>query len=182
MDCLSPAACTILGSIRLLELRLSRRNERALGLDQRRSLAGSSFPLMVATNVLLFALPMIEGQTGKPQRGLGGFLLVTALALRWWCIRSLGLQWNVRAAMPERFRVIDRGPYRYVRHPNYLAVMLEFAALPLFCGAYRSLFGLSAANGLLLWHRIGAEEDALATVPEYRLKMGSKARFLPGLI
>lgn len=182
MDRLSLLACSLFGAIRLWELRVSSSNERAAGSTTQRGAARSTFPLMVAANALLFILPLLDGDPARARRKMGGLLLLGALGLRWWCIHSLGVQWNVRAALPEQFRVVESGPYRYVRHPNYLAVMIEFAALPLFCGALRSMVALSALNGLLLWRRVRAEEQALESIAAYRQRMARKSRFLPGLI
>jgi methyltransferase len=76
---------------------------------------------------------------------------------------------------------VTTGPYRFIRHPNYVAVILEFAALPMAGGAWLSALVLSALNGLVLWDRIRDEERLLAAVPGYEEALGGRARFLPGL-
>jgi methyltransferase len=85
----------------------------------------------------------------------------------------------VRAVVPSDLRVVDRGPYRFIRHPNYLALGLEFLGLPLIGGAYVSAVGLGVANALLLRRRIHEEDALLMAIPAYRQRMGDKPRFLP---
>jgi methyltransferase len=74
---------------------------------------------------------------------------------------------------------VASGPYRWIRHPNYLAVILEFAALPMGAGAWRSAAGLSLLNGAVLQDRIRAEEALLAEVPGYEELFATKSRFIP---
>jgi len=87
----------------------------------------------------------------------------------------------VRAVVPSDLPVVDRGPYRFIRHPNYVALGLEFLGLPLIGGAYLSAAGLGLANALLLRRRIADEEALLMAIPAYRLRMAHKPRFLPRL-
>jgi methyltransferase len=95
---------------------------------------------------------------------LGVPLLAVALgaqALRYWAIASLGRRWNVRViTIPGMARVTD-GPYRFLRHPNYLAVVLEGIAIPLIHTAYLTAIGFSLLNALMLRTRIRCEERAL---------------------
>ena len=104
-----------------------------------------------------------------------------ATALRWWSIRSLGAAWNVRAIVPSNLRPVTVGPYRLVRHPNYLAVALEFLALPMAGGAWLSALVLSALNGVVLWDRIRQEEELLGRVSGYEKAFGRRARLIPGI-
>jgi methyltransferase len=108
-------------------------------------------------------------------------VLGAATLLRRWSIRTLGASWNARAVVPSDLRPVAEGPYRLVRHPNYVAVALEFLALPLAGGAWLSALGLSALNALVLFDRIREEERLLATVPGYEQALGGKARFIPGI-
>lgn len=172
-----------LGVERLAELAWSARNRRRSGPGRRA--APSTFPLMVAVNVGLFAVcaARARGRPAPPPAvggaarvGLGG-----AVALRLWCIRSLGEAWNVQASVPQRLRPVTSGPYRFVRHPNYVAVALEFACLPVAGGAYTEALWLSATNALVLVPRIRAEEALLDAVPGYREAFAGVPRFLPRL-
>lgn len=171
----------VLALQRRRELALSRRLEAARPGPRA---AARSFPLMVAVHVGLFLLPPLEVRLAhrRPRfLGLWLALLAAATGLRWWSIRSLGDQWNVRAAVPADLQPVTQGPYRWVRHPNYLAVMLEFAALPMAGGAWMSALGLSALDAVVLVDRIVAEEALLAAVPGYQDAFADKARFIPGI-
>ncbi len=83
--------------------------------------------------------------------------------------------------MPHDLRPVVAGPYRFVRHPNYTAVVAEFAALPMAGGAWLSAACLSALNAAVLYPRIKAEEALLAASPAYRTAFAGRARFIPGL-
>jgi methyltransferase len=176
------------GLQRLIELAYSSRNEARIQRadpDAPRA-AASTFRWMAAANVALFTLPVIEVVARRPR--VPPLLAVTAwlgslgaVALRLSVLLTLRDQWNVRAVVPSTLRVVDSGPYRYVRHPNYVAVAVEFASLPLLGGAYASAAVLSLANAFVLWRRIADEERLLDRVPGYRQQMGGKPRFWPRL-
>jgi len=169
------------GAQRLRELALSRRNERAVRGPRA---AARTYPLMVATHVGLCTLPLLEVavRRRRPRApGLWVGVLGAATALRWWSIATLGRSWNVRAVVPSDLRPVARGPYRFLRHPNYLAVALEFAALPLAGGATWSALGLSLLDGFVLADRIREEERLLAAVPGYEEAFRGRARLIPWL-
>ncbi|WP_329522197.1 isoprenylcysteine carboxyl methyltransferase family protein [Spirillospora sp. NBC_01491] len=86
---------------------------------------------------------------------------VLAQGLRWWCITTLREQWNTRVIIVPGLRLIDKGPYRYLRHPNYLAVVAEGVAVPLVHTAWLTALIFTVANLGLLRIRIGVEDDAL---------------------
>jgi methyltransferase len=92
-------------------------------------------------------------------------LVLAAQALRWWCVTTLGKQWNTRVIVVPGLPLVTSGPYRWLRHPNYVAVVVEVAALPLVHTAWVTAVAFSIANAILLlgW-RIPVEERALATV------------------
>ena len=166
---------------KLGELAISRSNEA--GIRGVRA-ASSTYPLMVLAHVGLVTLPLVEvalrGSVRRPRwpwvAVLGG-----ATCLRYWSIRSLGPAWNVRAMVPDDLRPVETGPYAYIRHPNYLAVILEFAAIPLVAGAWLSALSLSLLNALVLVDRIRAEEMLLDTSPGYRNAFARRNRFIPGV-
>ena len=165
---------------RVVELRLSARNER--GSTAPRA-AGSRYPLMVATHTALFVAPLVEVVLARrrPPRAAPAWvaLLAAATGLRWWAIASLGRSWNVRAAVPEDLQPVTGGPYRWIRHPNYLAVALEFLALPTAGGAWISAAVLSAVHAAVLADRIREEERLLDRVPGYRQALHGRARLIP---
>jgi methyltransferase len=92
-------------------------------------------------------------------------LVVCAQGLRWWCIRTLGHRWNTRIVVVPGLPLVAAGPYRWLRHPNYVAVVVEGFALPLVGSAWITALVFSALNLPLLAVRIRAEDAALATLP-----------------
>lgn len=146
--------------------------------------AARTYPLMVAAHAGLCTLPLVEVAVRRRRpraTPLWLTLLGAATALRWWSMGTLGESWNVRAVVPAGLRPVTSGPYRFVRHPNYLAVALEFVALPLAGGATWSALGLSLLNALVLADRIREEERLLSAVPGYEEAFRGRSRLLPGL-
>ena len=95
---------------------------------------------------------------------LGWTMLALVLAsqgLRWWCIRTLGRQWNTRVVVVPGLARVEGGPYRWLPHPNYVAVVVEGLVLPLVHSAWVTALVFSLANLVLLRHRIRVEENAL---------------------
>jgi len=155
-----------IGLERLAELRLTRRN-LVWSRDRGGVESGfGHFPFMVALHTgLLVAAPLEVALGNRPFiPALGWPMLVLVLgaqALRWWCIHTLGYQWNTRIVVVPGLRPRTGGPYRYVRHPNYVAVVLEGVALPLVHTAWLSAAVFTALNAALLTVRIRAENRAL---------------------
>jgi methyltransferase len=177
------------GAQRGFELVYSTRNERAIRRHQPDAPeAGRSiFKWIALVNLGLFTLPAIErwwrGRPAPPLVvGLGWVTALGGVALRLSVVLSLRASWNVRAVVPADLHIVDRGPYRFIRHPNYLALGLEFLGLPLIGGAYLSALGLGLANAALLRRRIVEEDTLLMAIPAYRARMGKKPAFLPRLV
>ncbi|MGE0658964.1 MAG: isoprenylcysteine carboxylmethyltransferase family protein, partial [Reyranellaceae bacterium] len=84
-------------------------------------------------------------------------------ALRVWIVLSLGPYWTTRIVTVPGAPLVRRGPYRYLRHPNYVVVTGEIAVLPLIFGAWEIALVFSILNAALLWHRIRIENAALST-------------------
>jgi methyltransferase len=87
--------------------------------------------------------------------------VVASQALRWWCIATLGRQWNTRVIVVPGMQLVHRGPYRWFPHPNYVAVVIEGLALPLVHTAWLTAVVFTVANAALLTVRIRVEEAAL---------------------
>ena len=179
----------LFGLQRILELGISRRNEREIRhRDPRVHEAGRlNFLGLGLANVGLFSLPVIESALRRGRKvpasiqAIGWAGALSAVVLRLSVIRTLATEWNVRALVPADLHVVDSGPYRFIRHPNYVAIALDFACLPLIGGAYGCALGLSAINAILLRERIREEEHLLAKIPTYQERMGQKPRFIPRL-
>ena len=154
------------GVERLAELRVARRNAQWSHERGGREYGGGHYPVMVALHTALLAGCLIE--VVLAHRGfvpaLGWAMLVVvvaAQALRWWCIRTLGHQWNTRIVVVPGLPRIAAGPYRVFSHPNYVAVVAEGLALPLVHTAWLTALLFSALNAGLLTVRIRAENRAL---------------------
>ena len=152
---------------RVLELVLSRRH-RAWALARGGKESGQGhFPAMVAlhTGLLLGSVAEVRLRRRPFRPAVGWPALAVALAAqagRYWCIAVLGKQWNTRIVVVPGLGAVDRGPYRWLRHPNYVVVAAEGVALPLVHGAVVTSAAFSALNAvLLLRYRIPAEERAL---------------------
>ena len=112
---------------------------------------------------------------------VGVIALIVALAaqaLRWWVVMTLGWRWNARIIVVPGAEPVTAGPYRFLRHPNYLAVMLEALAVPLIHGAWLSAIVFLCANAALLAVRIPAEERALGE--RYSRAFAGLPRLIPG--
>jgi len=171
---------------RFIELLYSKRNERQIHWRQPDAPeAGRSvWGWIGAVNLGLFTLPALERALRRrppprPVAALGWAAAIAAVALRLSVIASLRESWNVRALVPSDLRVVDGGPYRFIRHPNYVALGLEFLGLPIIGGAYVSALGLGLANAAVLRQRIAEEDALLMAIPAYRERMGGKPSFLP---
>ena len=106
-------------------------------------------------------------------------LVVLAQALRYWVMLSLGPRWNVRIIVIPGQPVVTAGPYRYLRHPNYVSVIVEGIAIPLVHSAWLTAIGFSLLNAVLLTVRIRCEEQALARYCGYHEQLGDRRRLLP---
>ena len=151
---------------RLTELRLSRRNERLARAAGAVEFGAGHYPVMVAIHTLFLVSCVAEvlllDRPFAPRAG-GAMLLLLGLAtaLRYWAISSLGERWTTRVLVRPGAALVRTGPYRFLRHPNYLAVVLEIAALPLVHGAWLTAAVFSIANAALLTVRIRTEAAAL---------------------
>jgi methyltransferase len=176
--------CAVIGAGRLFEMTVSRRHQRALVAKGAAPLPEPVFGAMVALHTAVIGGAAIEvvalHRPFIPALGLPALvMLVLANALRVWVIRTLGVHWNVRVVRSMPLGVVTAGPYRFVRHPNYVAVFCELLALPLVHGAYLTA-GLGAALHLLILHRrVTLEESVLMADEGYRRAFAGKPRFLP---
>jgi len=156
---------------RIFELGLARRNRRTLIARGGREFFPESYRTVVWLHALFFIALLLESYPWRvPLDALTVFcltLLVVLQAVRYWCIVSLGPYWNTRIIVVPGAKVVRRGPYRFLRHPNYLVVTLEFAALPLLMRAPLTLFVFSLANLAVLRRRIHLEEEALRGHTDY---------------
>lgn len=179
-----PALLVAVGLGRLIELGVSRRRQRrliqvgvtvvperhfrAMVLLHTSVLAAAALEVWLLKRpfVRLLALPMMV-------------LFLSANVLRWWVIATLAGHWNVRVMDSVVRGVVTHGPYRWIRHPNYVAVFLELLALPLIHSAWLTALLGGVAHVWVLRQRIITEEGVLMAHPAYRRAMGAKPRFIP---
>jgi methyltransferase len=147
---------------RLGELLLSRRNTRRLlarGAEER---GRAHYPFFILLHGgWLFAVFLLADPARVPHWGFLFFFLLLQ-AGRVWVVWSLGEFWTTRIITLPGAALVRRGPYRFLKHPNYLIVAGEIAVLPLAFGLWEAALAFSLANLLLLAHRIRVEEAALS--------------------
>jgi methyltransferase len=172
------------GALRLIELRVSQRRRRALARRGASPVAEPHFRAMVLVHTGILAGAIAEAvllpRPPVPALSLAALALVIgANLLRWWVIATLGPHWNVGIMSSLSLGVVENGPFRFIRHPNYVAVFVELTALPLVHGAYVTAALGALAHLWVLYHRIRAEESVLLAAPAYRAVMATRPRFLP---
>ncbi len=147
---------------RLAELIHSRRNTRRLLAEGGHEVGAGHYPLIVGLHAawLLALLLLVPSEAPVNWPLLALFLVLQAARL--WVLASLGRLWTTRIVTLPGAPLVRRGPYRYLRHPNYLVVAAEIAVLPLVFGAWGIALVFSLLNLVLLIHRIRIEDAALA--------------------
>jgi methyltransferase len=178
------AFLALVAAERLFELRLSRRNAAAAFARGGIELGRAHFGAMRALHAGLLAacaLEVVVLERGfDPRDGLPMLALaLAAQALRYWAIATLGPRWNVRVIVVPGDAVVTSGPYRWLRHPNYAAVVLEGFAIPLVHGAWLTALAFGALNAALLRVRIRSEERALAEHCPGAERLGERPRLVP---
>lgn len=157
---------------RLVELGVSRRNQRRLEARGAREFGRGHYPWMVALHVAFLVACVVEPWwfarpwlpwLGWPMVGL----LAAAQVVRVWTIRSLGGRWTVRVIVEPGAACSRRGPFRWLAHPNYLVVVVEMAALPLVHTAWLTAMVFSVLNLGMLRLRLRSEEAALARLTDW---------------
>ncbi|WP_027877475.1 isoprenylcysteine carboxyl methyltransferase family protein [Meiothermus cerbereus] len=152
---------------RILELRLAQANLRWALSQGAREYGREHYPVFFLLHLGWMLGWLLEGlarQQLSPIWWLWLAVFVLAQGLRYWAIQSLGRYWNTRIIIVPGAKKIAGGPYRYLRHPNYLAVALELLSLPLIFNAWITALAATLLNAwLLLTVRIPAEEKALST-------------------
>jgi methyltransferase len=178
------ALLILVGLERLIEVAISNRNQRKMKELGAQKIFEPHYPWLVlfhaavliaaGLEVLLLHRPLI------PALALSmAIVFVLSNVLRWWVIRLLGGLWNVQVMDSSRLGVVTSGPYRWIRHPNYVGVVLEVFSLPMIHTAWiTAIFGTLGYLEVLR-RRIRTEDGVLMADPAYRLAMGAKPRFLP---
>lgn len=156
------AILVLVAAERLAELVLAHRNTARLlrrgGVERGRA----HYPLVVALHAAWLAALLLWVPSGVVPSWpwLGLFLALQGARL--WVIASLGPYWTTRVITVPGVELVRRGPYRFLRHPNYAVVAAEIAVLPLAFGAWPIALVFFLANAAILAWRIRVEEQALA--------------------
>jgi methyltransferase len=170
---------------RLMELRIANRNRLALLARGAIEASPGHYPWMVTLHSTWLASCLAEVWLLRRPflpilAAVSLIAFLGAFALRMWVISTLGERWTTRIVCLPGASPITRGPYRWLRHPNYLAVVLEIASLPLVHTAWLTALVFSLLDGFLLRVRIRAEEEALQRLSGYEAVFAGRPRLLPG--
>lgn len=156
-----------LGLVRLYELDVDRRHRRNLHRRGAVRHGRDGLGILVASQLVLLGGLVVEGVILHRAAGLGPWtwaflgLAVLALALRHWCVQTLGDHWTLAVYTVPGAPLVARGPYRFLRHPNYVAVAIEFCALPLAFGLWWTLAATALLGAPGLIYRVRREEAIL---------------------
>lgn len=172
------------GLERVVELQVSRRHQRDLANCGARKHRDPRYGWMVTLHVAVLVGAAVEvtllNRRFIPWLAYPALLLFAlATLLRWWVIRTLGIHWNTEVVDSASLGVVSQGPFRWIRHPNYLGVFVELIALPLVHTAWLTAILAGVGNTVVLRNRLRIEERLLDAVPAYRAAMAGKPRFLP---
>lgn len=169
---------------RIVELLIAKRNEKILKRQGAFEAGEDHYKWIVLLHLLFIVTLTCEvvllhkRPTPWSWAPLSVFLL--AQLARYWAIRSLGVFWNTKIIILPGARIVAKGPYRYLRHPNYLIVSVEILTLPLIFHAYFTAIVFTLLNTIMLIGvRIPDEEKALGQATNYRDVMGRRRRFIP---
>jgi methyltransferase len=152
---------------RVLELVISKRNAAWSFAQGGKEYGHAHYKWMVVLHTAFLICCVVEPWILQPVVPefvcvLSIVVVIFTQALRWWVISTLGQQWNTRVIIVPSYKRVRKGPFLFLNHPNYLAVILELAALPLIGGAWITSLVFTLLNLLLLRERILVENDALA--------------------
>jgi methyltransferase len=153
---------------RVLELFLAKRNEQIVKSKGAHEFDRDGYKYIVAMHVAFFSSLVVE--KFSLQRELNQFwvlflfIFLIAQILRYWAIRSLGIYWNTKIFVIPKSQRITKGPYKYIEHPNYVAVIVEIAVIPLIFSCYLTSIIFSIINFILVRRRIEIEESALERI------------------
>lgn len=151
---------------RVAELVVSRRNARWSFAQGGKEFGRPHYVVMVVVHTALLIGCVVEPWTlHRPFIASLGWPMVAVVALcqglRWWCITSLGKRWNTRVIVLPHKPLVQQGPYRFLHHPNYVAVVVEGFALPMVHTAWVTALSFTLANAILLMVRVRVENAAL---------------------
>jgi methyltransferase len=153
---------------RIIELFLARRNEKILKAQGAIEYDKNGYVIIVIMHTVFFISLILEKLFLDRPLNRYWIILVILFALaqilRYWAIRTLGIYWNTKILVTPKHKLIRTGPYKYLKHPNYIAVSIELAVIPIFFSCYITALTFSLLNFLLLRRRVYMESYALAGI------------------
>ncbi|WP_328589276.1 isoprenylcysteine carboxyl methyltransferase family protein [Litchfieldia alkalitelluris] len=168
---------------RMIELYIAHRNESWMKKKGAYEIGGGHYKYIVAIHTLFFVVYFFEVfikgvQISSAFKVILCFFVLTQL-LRLWVIKSLGKYWNTKIIILPNEEIVKKGPYKYLRHPNYVIVALELVLIPLLYNAYITAVVFTLLNIFVLSIRIPTEERALSSLTNYKDHFSEKNRFVP---
>jgi len=168
---------------RLTELFIAKKNEKWMinrgGVEH----GNEHYPFIVSLHVLFLISLLLEVIIFQKELTelwvvLVPLLVITQL-MRYWSVMSLGNYWNTKIIIVPNDIVVSKGPYQFIKHPNYVVVAVEILIIPLLFEAYITSLVFTMLNVVMMTIRIPAEEKALQTYTNYQEVFTVKSRFLP---
>lgn len=167
---------------RNIELFIAKRNARFIESIGGYEVGKKHYSAILALHVTFLAALFFEAnyKNNLPTYWFVPFIIfLLTQVLRIWIIYSLGKYWNTRIYIVPNSNPVIRGPYHYLRHPNYVIVMLEMITIPFIFGAYVTAIIFPIINAFILKYRIKVEEKALSELTNYNIGMSKAPRFIP---
>lgn len=151
---------------RLFELYIAKRNEKWMLEKGAVEIGQAHYKWFILLHILFFVTLTVEVVLQSLQHEIKVswifvWLFIILQIARGWCIGSLGKFWNTKIIVLHNVILIKKGPYRWLRHPNYIIVLIELFTIPFIFQAYFSSIIFPSLHILLLMIRIPAEEEAL---------------------
>lgn len=168
---------------RIVELGVAKRNEKWMIANGAIEVGKEHYKYIVLVHIFFFI--SLIGEVKFFDKSLSTLYLVFLLffimaqMLRVWSIVSLGRFWNTKIIILPNVNIISKGPYKYIRHPNYLVVVIELLVIPLVFNAYLTAILFTLLNMVVLAIRIPAEEQALIKETNYKSVFYHRSRFAP---
>lgn len=171
---------------RLVELMIANHNEKWMKQQGAIEFGKKHYKYMVIMHLLFFVALFTEKFVlNRGLSPLWPFILTVfsvAQFIRCWAIYSLGKYWNTKILVLADALVVKKGPYRFLRHPNYIIVAIELLVVPMLFNAFYTAFLFTILNVIMLLIRIPEEEKALSTLTEYDAAFQNCYRFIPKIV
>jgi methyltransferase len=171
---------------RITELIIAKRNEKWMVSQGAIEFGRGHYPAMVAIHTAFFLSFILE--VAYFQKFLSAYwpwllaIFLFTQGMRVWALTSLGRFWNTKIIILPGAEVVKKGPYKIIKHPNYLIVAVELIVIPLMFNAFITMMAFTVLNIIILSIRIPAEEKALKELTEYEHRFNKQGRFVPNLL